>query len=130
MSLLLPAVFTFARAADLIITLLLVPLLLSLLFPTLLSFLTLLLLLLSLLLPTLLTFLAVLLLLLTTLFPALLLFLAAVLLCLLSFLLSLLARGLVFLPPLLATATPSLGIGDVARGWQHRAYRQRQPQLL
>jgi hypothetical protein len=57
-------------------------------------------------------------------------FFAAVLLDLLSFLLSLLACGLVLLPPLLATTTPSLSIGDVSRCTQRRAYRQRHSELF
>jgi hypothetical protein len=57
------------------------------------------------------------------LFPAALSFLLSLFLTLLSLLLALLASGLVFLSPLLTTATPSLRVGKVARSQQRGGYR-------
>lgn len=129
----LPTLFAFLRPLNLLLALRYVALrlllLLSPLFPTLLPFLALALLLLATLFPTLLSFLTITLLLLPALFPTLLLLhlLLAALLGLyrlafilagfsaaLSFLLSLLARSLIFLPPLLTAATPALRIREIA----------------
>jgi len=133
------------RLTNLILALLVVALSLHLflaaLLPTLLALLTVLLLLLALLFPTLLPLLAVLLLLLAALFPALLLFhwllllrclalLPASVSFLLTLLLALLARGLVFLPPLFASAPASLGVREITRTQKCARHRQRQSNPL
>lgn len=118
---LLPALFAFLRLANLFLSPLFQALLVcaarllfaSLLFPTLLPFLTCLLLLLALLLPTLLAFLAGLL-------ALLLAFLAGLLPLLLALLLALFALSLILLTTLLAATTSALRAGNTARAKQRR----------
>ena len=100
-------------------------LLLSLLFPALLTFLTVLLLLLPLLFPALLTFLTRLLSFLRTLLLALLAFLAGLLPFLRTFLLALLTLRLILLATLFAAAASALGAREAARAQQCRRHRNR-----